>query len=87
MTDTNAPGGIGAIVAMQLVVATLFHPEHVVDALRDAIEARAGALGLEATEVSLSQDGDNVTACVTFDQHEADGTPWQQSFTREVQHG
>lgn len=85
--DTNAPGGIGAIVAMRLEVSKLYHPEHVVDALRDDIEARAGALGLEAVEVSLTQDGDNVTACVTFDQHEADGTPWQQSFTREVQHG
>lgn len=90
MTDTNhtnEPGGIGAIVAMRLEVSKLFHPAHAVDALRDDIEARAGALGLEAVEVSLTQDGDNVTAIATFDQHEADGTPWQFSFTRGVQHG
>lgn len=82
MHDTNEPGCIGAIASLQLEPAKLLYPAPVVDALRDDIRARAEALGLEAIGVSLTQDGDGLTACASFDLCDDDGEAWTASFTR-----
>lgn len=83
MHDTDH-SPIGAIAAMQFETAKLLYPAPVVDALRDDIRARAEALGLEAVAVSLTQDGEDLTATAAFDICDDGGTAWATSFTRGV---
>lgn len=84
MHDTNEPGCIGAIASLQLEAAKLLHPAPMVDALRGDIRARAEALGLEAVGVSLTQDGDGLTARASFDLCDDGGKAWTATFTRGV---